>query len=118
MSSPTLMVYEKPTCTTCRKLIKLLNEKGIGYERLNYFIDPLSREKLQELMTKMEISPRDLLRTREKKYKELGLKNPALSDEEIFEALVEHPELVQRPIIELGDRAVLGRPVERALELL
>ena len=70
MNSKTLMVYEKPTCTTCRKLIKLLNERGIGYERLNYFIDPLSREKLQDLMAKMGIGPRDLLRTREKKYKQ------------------------------------------------
>jgi arsenate reductase len=112
------MVYEKPTCTTCRKLIKLLNERGIGYERLNYFIDPLSREKLQDLMAKMGIGPRDLLRTREKKYKELGLKDPAFSDNELLDLLVEHPELVQRPIVELGDRAVLGRPVERVLELL
>jgi arsenate reductase len=113
-----LVVYEKPTCTTCRKLVKLLNERGVDFERLDYFIDPIPRAKLQELLGKMGMAPRDLLRKREKKYKELGMNNPGLSDEAILEALVEHPELIERPIIERGDRAVLGRPVERVLELL
>jgi arsenate reductase len=116
--SPNLLVYEKPTCTTCRKMVKLLNEKGIGFDRLNYFIDPIPRKKLEELLKMMGIGPRDLLRKREKTYKELGLKDPALSDEEIVTALVEHPELIERPIVVKGDRAVLGRPIERVLELL
>lgn len=116
--SPTLVVYEKPTCTTCRKMVKLLKERGIGFERLDYFIDPLSRAKLKELLKKMGIGPRDLLRTREPKYRELGLKDPALSDEALLDAMVEHPELIQRPILERGDRAVLGRPVERVLEMV
>jgi arsenate reductase len=113
-----LIVYEKPTCTTCRKLVKLLSEKGIQFERLNYFIEPIPRKKLQELLKKMGIKPRDLLRKRETKYKELGMKDPGLSDKAILDALVEHPELIERPIIEKGERAVLGRPVERVLELL
>jgi len=116
--SPELVVYEKPTCTTCRKLVKLLREHGVPFERLDYFIDPIPREKLQELLLKMEISPRELLRTREKAYAELGLKDLSLDDEFILDALVQHPELIQRPIIERGERAVLGRPVERVLELL
>lgn len=116
--TPTLLVYEKPTCTTCRKMVKLLKENGVDFERLDYFIDPLSKRKLRDLLKKMDLGPRELLRTREKKYKELGLKNPELSDESILDALVKNPELVQRPIIERGDRAVLGRPVERVLELL
>jgi arsenate reductase len=116
--SSALVVYEKPTCTTCRKMVKLLNEHGIEFERLDYFIDPIPRQKLQELLTKMGIPPRELLRTREKKYKEMGLKDPAISDEEILDAMVQHPELIQRPIIEKGSQAVLGRPVERVLELV
>jgi arsenate reductase len=116
--SHTLVVYEKPTCTTCRKLVKLLKEKGVEFERLNYFIDPLPRKKLEELLGKMALGPRDLLRKREARYKELGLKDPGLSDEAILNALVRYPELVERPIIEKGDRAVLGRPVEKVLELL
>ena len=102
----------------CRKLVKLLNEKGIDFDRLNYFIDPIPKPQLQELLKKMGIGPRELLRKREKKFKELGLKDPGLPDDAILDALVEHPELIERPIIERGDRAVLGRPVERVLELL
>ena len=116
--SSELVVYEKPTCTTCRKLVKILREHGIPFERLNYFIDPIPREKLQELLRKMEMSPRELLRTREKTFRELNLKDPSLDDESILDALIHHPELIQRPIIERGERAVLGRPVERVLELL
>jgi arsenate reductase len=116
--SQNLLIYEKPTCTTCRKLVKLLKEQGIEFDRLNYFIDPIPREKLEELLGKMELRPRDLLRKREKRYKEMGLKDPGVGDEEILDALVEYPELIERPIIERGNRAVLGRPVERVLELL
>ena len=113
-----LTVYEKPTCSTCRKMVKLLKERGVEFERLNYFVDPLPRRKLVSLIKKTGLPPRDFLRTREKAYKEMGLKDPSLSDKAIIDALVECPELLQRPIIERGGRAVLGRPVEKVLELL
>lgn len=118
MNEPTLTVYEKPTCSTCRSLVKLLNEHGIEFDRVNYFIEPLDRPKLEELIGKMGIRPRELLRTREPEYRELGLGDPDVSDERVLDALVHHPQLVQRPILERGDRAVLARPVERARELL
>lgn len=113
-----LLVYEKPTCTTCRKMVKVLKERGVEFERLDYFIDPIPRRKLEDLLEKLGIEPRGLLRTREPSYKALGLKDPGIGDEEILDAMVKHPELIQRPIIEKGNRAVLGRPVERVLELL
>ena len=116
--SSTLIVYEKPSCTTCRKMVKLLKEQGVDFERLNYFIEPLSREKLVGLLTKMGLGPREILRTREPRYKELGLKDQGLSDDVLLDAMVQYPELVQRPIIEKGERAVLGRPLEAVLELL
>jgi len=114
----TLLVYEKPTCTTCRKLVKLLNEKGIDFDRLNYFIDPIPRDTLVDLLKKMSMSPRELLRTRDQAYKDLGMKNPDLTDKEIIDAMVAHPGLIQRPIIQRGSKVVLGRPVENVLELL
>ena len=117
-SDAKLTVYEKPTCTTCRKMVKLLKEEGVDFDRLDYFIDPLPREKLVELLGKMGLGPREVLRKREKTYKELGLKDPAIGDETLLDLLAEHPELLERPIIEKGERAVLGRPVERVLELL
>jgi len=113
-----LTVYEKPTCTVCRKMVKLLAERGVDFQRLNYFIDPLPRDKLVSLIEKTGLPPREFIRTREKAYRELGLKDKSIPDDLVIDALVEHPELLQRPIVERGDRAVLGRPVEKVLELL
>lgn len=113
-----LTIYEKPTCTTCRKTVKLLKEKGIEFEDVNYFIEPLSAAKIAELLDKMGIAPRDLLRKKEQKYRELGLKDSDHSDLELIELLAEHPELIERPIAELGGKAVLCRPYDRILEIL
>ena len=85
---------------------------------MNYYIEPLSKKKLTELIRKMGISPRDLLRTSEPVYKELGLAKGEFTDAEIISLMVENPDLIQRPIVERGDRAVLGRPTERVKELL
>lgn len=85
---------------------------------MNYYTAPLSREKLRELLAKMSLAPRDLLRTSEPIYRELDLKRRALSDDEIISLMVEHPDLIQRPIVERGQRAALGRPVENVRALL
>jgi arsenate reductase len=85
---------------------------------VNYYTAPLSREKLRELLAKMSLAPRDLLRTSEPIYRELGLKQRTLSDDEIIELMIEHPDLIQRPIVERAGRAVLGRPVENVRSLL
>jgi len=110
-------VFEKPTCTTCRNLVKLLAEKGIEAERVDYHVLGLTAEQLDEIRTKTGLTPRQLLRTREAAYKELGLDDPAVGDEAIASAMVDHPELLQRPVVVRGDRAVLARPVEKVLEL-
>lgn len=113
----TVTVYEKPTCTTCRKLVKLLEEEGIAFERVNYMIDPLDEATLRTLLRKAGLGLRDVLRTREPEYRELGLADEAVDDETVLRALVEYPQLLQRPIVERGSRAVLARPVERVKEL-
>lgn len=97
---------------------KLLRESGIPFEKVNYYIKPLSRKKLTELIRKMNLKPRDLLRKSEPIYKELGLANAEFSDSELIGLMIEHPDLLQRPIVERGDRAVLGRPTENVKELL
>ena len=78
----------------------------------------MGEAKLRELLKKMKMAPRGLLRKGEAAYRELGLANDALTDDELIRAMVEHPELIQRPIVERGDRAVLGRPTERIKEIL
>ncbi len=113
-----ITVYEKPTCTKCREMDRFLRESGVDFSKVNYYLEPLSEAKLRELIKKMEINPRDLLRTSESIYRELELSQKKLSDDEIISLMVEHPDLMQRPIVERGDRAVLGRPTENVKALL
>lgn len=97
---------------------KLLRESGVAFEKVNYYIEPLGKKKLTELLRKMNIKPRELLRKSEPIYRELGLGNKTFSDGEIISLMVKHPDLIQRPIVERGDRAVLGRPTENVKALL
>ena len=97
---------------------KLLRESGIPFDKVNYYIQPLSKKKLTELLRKMNMKPRELLRKGEAPYKELGLAEDKFSDSELIAIMVEHPDLIQRPIVERGDRAVLGRPTENVKALL
>ena len=97
---------------------KLLRESGIPFEKVNYYLEPLSRKKLTELIRKMKLKPRDLLRKSEPIYKELGLSKDEFSDSQLIDLMIEHPDLLQRPIVERGERAVLGRPTENVKELL
>ncbi len=113
-----ITVYEKPTCSTCRQLDKILRESGADYEKINYYVQPLSQAKITELLKKMGMPARDLLRTKEATYKELDLANAELSEKEIIALMVKHPELIQRPIVERGSKAILGRPVENIRPLL
>ena len=113
-----LVLYQKPTCTTCRRVYALLKARGVDVEAVNYYLDPIPRAKLVELLAKMQLTPRELLRTTEPIYRELGLAKATLSDDAIVDLMVAHPDLIQRPIVERGDRAILGRPVERIEEIL
>ena len=114
-----LTVYEKRTCTTCRKLARLLEERGVDFDRVDYHVEPLPREKIAELVRKTGRPARELLRAKEPVFSELGLgERGELEDDEAIELMAEHPQLLQRPVVERGERAVLARPVERIDELL
>ena len=97
---------------------RLLRESGVDFEKVNYYIAPLTKKKLKELIGKMGISARELLRTSEQIYRDLGLAKKQLSDDELIDVMIKHPDLIQRPIVERGKRAVLGRPVENVKALL
>ena len=112
-----IAVYEKPTCTTCRNLNKLFEESGIDYRKVDYFIEPLTKEKLKDLLKKANLSAFDVVRKNEAVYKELKVAEVEKEDE-LMKIIVENPSILQRPIVEVGDRAVLARPIERALELI
>lgn len=113
-----ITVYEKPTCTKCREADKLLRESGVDYNKINYYIKPLTANKLQDLLKKMGIPASELLRTTEPIYRELKLAKAEKSDKELIALMVKHPDLIQRPIVERGSKAVLGRPTENIKKLL
>ena len=113
-----ITIYQKPTCTTCRQVHAALRDAGVDFEAVDYYTDPIPKTKLKELLRKMGIPPRDLLRTREDIYKKLRLGERELKEDEIIDLMVEHPDLIQRPIVEKGSRAILARPAERLREIL
>ena len=113
-----IVIYQKPTCTTCRQVYAALKESGVDFDAVDYYLDPIPRTKLLELLHKMRLKPRDLLRTKEAIYKTLKLGERELSDADIVDLMVEHPDLIQRPIVEKGARAILARPAERLKEIL
>lgn len=113
-----IVIYQKPTCTTCRQVHAMLKESGVDFDTVNYYVDPIPKPKLLDLLKKMRFTPRQLLRTKETIYKTLKLGERDLSDEEIVELMVKHPDLIQRPIVEKGSRAILARPAERLKDIL
>ena len=95
----------------------LFRENGIDYDKVDYFNEPLTEERLRNLLRKAGLRPIEAVRKKEVVFKELGLTDDT-PDDELIKAMVQHPQLLQRPIVEVGDRAVLARPVEKALELI
>ena len=94
----------------------LFRENGIDYDSVNYFNEPLTADRLKELLKKLGIPAFGLLRTKEKQFKELGF-GPETPDPEIIAAIIANPGLLNRPIVEAGDHAIIARPIEKALEL-
>jgi arsenate reductase len=113
-----IVIYQKPTCTTCRQVYNALKEGGVDFDAVNYYTDPIPKTKLKELLRKMGLTAADLLRTKEPIYKTLNLAGRDLDDDEIVDLMVKHPDLIQRPIVEKGSRAILARPAERLKEIL
>jgi arsenate reductase (glutaredoxin) len=111
-------IYHNPRCSKSRATLALLQERGIEPEIVDYLKTPPDHATLTALIGQLGIRPRDLLRTGEAEYRELGLDDPSLSDEQLIRAMVEHPKLIERPIVVSAGKARLGRPPERVLEIL
>lgn len=110
-------IYEKPTCTTCRKMITLLREKGIDFDRIDYFIEEFTAAKLTKLLKKAGIRPIEAVRKADPSFKEHNI-SEKMKDSDLIKLMIENPGLIQRPIVEVGDKAMLARPVEKVLEIL
>jgi arsenate reductase len=113
-----IKVYQKPTCSKCRTTLGLLRDRGVDFEAVNYYETPLGETELRDLIDKLGISPRELMRKEEQIYRDLQIGKRDLPDEELIRLMVENPDLIQRPIVVRGQRAVLGRPPENVEQLL
>jgi arsenate reductase (glutaredoxin) len=118
MARASITIYQKPTCTTCRQVHAALKDAGVDFDAVNYYTDPIPKTKLKELLAKMGISARQLLRTKEEIYRTLKLGERDLTDDQIVDAMIANPDLIQRPIVEKGSRAILARPADRIKEIL
>ena len=113
-----LTIYHNPRCSNSRAALALLQEKGVQPQVVEYLKTPLSRTELQALAAATGLPLRDLLRSKEAAFETLGLGNPACTDAQLLDAVVAHPELLNRPIVSTPHGALLCRPPERVLELL
>ncbi len=114
-----IVIYHNPRCAKSRQALQLLREHDVEPEIVEYLKRPPSVARLKRLLRLLGLSPRELIRRKEKTYKELGLGDPGLSDEDLIRAMVEYPVLIERPIVVKDDRvAVLARPPENVLDLL
>jgi arsenate reductase len=113
-----LTLYHNPRCSKSRGALELLEARGLTPQVVRYLETPPSAAELRELLSKLGIGARALLRSGEDEYKELGLADTSLSDEQLIAAMAAHPKLIERPILVAGKRAVIGRPPEKVLELL
>lgn len=112
-----MTVYHNPRCTKSRNACKLLSEKGIEFETVEYLKNPLTRKDLTGILKKLGIPASALIRKTEAVYKE-HFKGKELSEEEWIAAMIEYPKLMERPIVVRGNKAVVGRPTENVLALL
>ncbi len=113
-----VVIYHNPACGTSRKVLAALQEGGHAPRVVEYLKTPPDRKALQELLKKMGKNVRDILRKRGTPYEELGLDNPSVTDEQIFDAIEKHPILIERPIVVFGDKVALCRPAETVEALM
>ena len=113
-----LTLYHNPRCSKSRGALELLEARGLTPTVVRYLETPPTAAQLTDLLTKLKISARQLLRTGEDEYKTLNLADSSLSDAQLIDAMAVHPKLIERPILVAGDRAIIGRPPENVLEIL
>lgn len=113
-----MTLYHNPRCSKSRSALELLQARGLTPDIVLYLDTPPDAARLRDLLGKLGITARQLLRTGEDAYKALNLADRDLGDEQLIAAMVAHPKLIERPILIAGDKAVIGRPPENVLELL
>lgn len=113
-----IIIYQKPTCSTCRQAVQLLKESGKPFTAINYYEQPFTKSGLKSLLKKAHLSARDVVRTKEEIYKKLVVGKKELSEDALIDLMVQHPDLIQRPLVLKGDRAMLARPADTIKKFL
>ena len=113
-----IVVYQKPTCSTCRNVIKLLQDNRHPFTAIDYYETPFSRSKLKGLLKKAGLKPAEVLRTKEEVYKKLNLGQSHYPEDELLDIMIKHPDLIQRPLVQKGEKVILARPPETVKTLL
>jgi len=114
----TITVYHKPTCSTCRNVIKLVEASGHTVHAINYYEHPFTISRLTALLKKGKLRAKDVIRTKEEMYKTLNLKSSMPDEEKLIACMVHYPDLLQRPLVEKGSTVILARPPETVNALL
>ncbi|WP_412537380.1 arsenate reductase (glutaredoxin) [Marinobacter sp. MIT932201] len=117
MTEPT-RIFHNPRCSKSRQTLELLTERGIEPEIIRYLETPPTEQELKDILSALNLTPRELMRNKEKEYKEQGLNNPELSDEQLIAAMIATPKLIERPIVIANGKVALGRPPENVLSIL
>jgi len=112
------IIWHNPKCSKSRQTLQLLQENGVEPEVFEYLSNPLTAEKIQEVAGQLGMSARELLRTKENAYKEMELQDPAKTEAQIIEAMIQNPKLIERPIYIFNGKAAIGRPPEQVLEII
>jgi arsenate reductase len=113
-----VVIYHNPRCSKSRQTLELIREHGIEPEVIEYLKSPPTKGRLKQILKMLGMKPRDLMRRGEEEYKALGLADESLTQERLIDAMLEHPGLIERPIVVNGDKAVLGRPPESVLKII
>lgn len=113
-----VVIYHNPRCSKSRQTLQLLKDQGIEPEIIEYLKTPPDRKRLKEILKLLGMNPRDLMRTRESVYREAGLDDDGLSEDQLLSAMIEHPVLMERPVVLANGKAALGRPPEKVLEII
>ncbi len=113
-----ITIYHNPRCSKSRQALQLLMDNGIDPDVIEYLQHPPSEQMLDGILSRLKMAPRDLMRKKETAYEEHNLGNPKLTHAELITAMVQHPILIERPIVVTTDKAVIGRPPENVLEII
>lgn len=114
-----VIIYHNPRCSKSRQTLKILNDRpDCDTQVVEYLKTPPSVQELKEILKMLAMSPRALIRTNEKPYQQENLGSSDLSSDELIAKMIEHPILIQRPIVVVGNQATIGRPPEQVLEIL